>query len=67
MIVIPVLTILLGVNIHFAIGARIVSVIATSSGAAALYAKDKVTNLRVGMFLELATTVGAIVGGTVAV
>ena len=61
-IIIPVLTILFGVDIHFAIGASIVSIIATSSGAAATYVRDKITNLRVGMFLELATTSGAIVG-----
>ncbi|MDV3278753.1 MAG: sulfite exporter TauE/SafE family protein [Nitrososphaerales archaeon] len=65
-IIIPILTVALGVDIHFAIGASIVSVIATSSGAAATYVKDKMTNLRVGMFLELATTVGAIVGAAVA-
>jgi uncharacterized membrane protein YfcA len=61
-IIIPMLTIGLGVDIHFAIGASIVSIIATSSGAAATYVKDRITNLRVGMFLELATTVGAIAG-----
>lgn len=66
-IVIPILTILLDVDIHYAIGASIISVIATSSGAAAAYVKDKVTNLRIGMFLELATTTGAIVGAVVAV
>ena len=65
-IIIPVLTIFFGVDIHFAIGASIVSVIATSSGAAATYVKDKMTNLRIGMFLELATTVGAIFGAAVA-
>jgi uncharacterized membrane protein YfcA len=66
-IIVPILTIFLGVNIHFAIGASIISVIATSSGAAATYVKDKMTNLRIGMFLELATTTGAILGATVAV
>jgi uncharacterized membrane protein YfcA len=66
-IIIPILTILMGINIHYAIGASIVSVIATSSGAAATYVKDKMTNLRIGMFLELATTTGAIVGAAVAV
>ncbi len=65
-IIIPILTILLGVDIHLAIGASIVSVIATSSGAAATYVKDKMTNLRIGMFLELATTAGAIFGAAVA-
>ena len=65
-VVIPILTIVLGVDIHFAIGASIVSVIATSSGAAATYVKDKMTNLRVGMFLELGTTAGAIVGALIA-
>ena len=64
-VVIPMLTIFLGVDIHFAIGASIVSVIATSSGAAATYVKDKMTNLRIGMFLELGTTAGAIVGALV--
>ncbi len=65
-VVIPVLTILLGVDIHFAIGASIVAIIGTSSGAASTYVKDKVTNLRVGMFLELASVSGAIVGAAVA-
>jgi len=62
----PLLTILLGIDIHFAIGAAIVSVIATSSGAAASYVRDGLTNLRVGMFLELGTTSGAIVGAALA-
>ncbi len=65
-VVIPVLTLLLGVNIHFAIGASIVAIIGTSSGAASVYVKDRITNLRVGMFLELATTSGAIVGAALA-
>lgn len=66
-ILIPFLTILLGVDIHYAIGASIISVIATSSGAAASYVKDRTINLRIGMFLELATTSGAVVGAIVAV
>lgn len=66
LLVTPVLTLLFGVDIHLAIGASIVSVIATSSGAAAAYVKDRITNLRVGMFLELATTVGAITGAAIA-
>jgi uncharacterized membrane protein YfcA len=61
-LIVPVLTILYGVPIEYAIGASIVSVIATSSGAASAYVKDKITNLRIGMFLEIATTTGAIVG-----
>lgn len=65
-VIIPVLTILLGVDIHFAIGASIVAIIGTSSGAASTYVKDRVTNLRVGMFLELASTTGAIVGAALA-
>ena len=55
-IIVPILTLMAGLNIHYAIGASIVSVIATSSGAAATYVKDKITNLRLGMFLEMATT-----------
>jgi len=63
----PVLTILFGVDVHFAIGASIVAIIGTSSGAASTYVKDQMTNLRVGMFLEIATTSGAIVGAAVAI
>jgi len=65
-VIIPVLTLFLGVDIHFAIGASIVAIIGTSSGAATTYLKDKLTNLRVGMFLELATTAGAICGAAIA-
>ena len=61
-LVIPALTIVFGVDIHLAVGASIVSVIATSSGAAAAYVRDRMTDMRVGMFLELATTTGAVCG-----
>jgi len=61
-IVTPVLTVLLGVDIHYAMGASLVSVIATSSGAAAAYVKEGFANVRVGMFLEIATTLGAVAG-----
>ncbi|MDE3077609.1 MAG: sulfite exporter TauE/SafE family protein [Chloroflexota bacterium] len=64
-LLVPMLTIGLGVDLRFAIGASIVSVIATSSGAAAAYVRDHLTNLRIGMFLEIATTVGAITGALV--
>src|SRR4026208_620255 len=65
-IIIPVLTLLFHIDIRYAIGASIVSVIATSSGAAAAYVRERMTNLRVAMVLELATTSGAICGGRVA-
>ena len=65
-LVIPALTGLFGVDIRLAIGASIVSVIATSSGAAAAYVRDRLTNLRIGMFLELATTSGAVIGALLA-
>ena len=65
-IVVPALTLLLHVDIRFAIGASIVSVIATSSGAAAAYVREHMTNLRVGMFLEIGTTLGAISGAFLA-
>jgi uncharacterized membrane protein YfcA len=65
-VIIPVLTLFLGVDIHFAIGASIVAIIGTSSGAASTYVKDKITNLRVGMFLEVATAAGAICGAAIA-
>jgi len=66
LIIVPALTIIFGVEIHLAIGASIVSVIATSSGAAVAYVRDGLSNLRIGMVLELATTVGAVVGALVA-
>jgi uncharacterized membrane protein YfcA len=65
-IVVPALTFVFGIDVRLAIGASIVSVIATSSGAAAAYVRDRMTDLRVGMFLELATTSGAIVGALLA-
>lgn len=61
-VVTPVLTILLGVDLHYAIGASLVSVIATSSGAAAAYVREGYSNIRAGMFLEIATTLGAVAG-----
>src|SRR5512135_2536621 len=66
MIVIPALTLLLHIDIRLAIGASIISVIATSSGAAAAYVRDRLANLRVAMFLELGTTCGAITGAYIA-
>ncbi len=66
-IIIPLLTLGLGVDIHYAIGASIISVIATSSGSAAAYVKEGITNIRIGMFLEIATTVSAIIGAVVTV
>ena len=65
-LIVPMLTLLFGFPISFAIGASIISVIATSSGAAAAYVRDHLTNLRVGMFLEIGTTLGAISGAFVA-
>ncbi len=65
-IVVPALTIIFGIDVRLAIGASIVSVIATSSGAAATYVRDRITDMRVGMFLELATTSGAVTGALLA-
>src|SRR5664279_5600076 len=65
-VVVPMLTLLFGVDIRYAIGASLVSVIATSSGAAAAYVREGYSNIRIGMFLEVATTVGAIVGAMLA-
>jgi uncharacterized membrane protein YfcA len=65
-LIVPLLTIAFGLDIRLAIGASIVSVIATSSGAAAAYVRDHLTNVRVGMMLELATSVGAVTGALVA-
>lgn len=66
-VIIPLLTLVLRVDIHYAIGASLVSVIATSSGSAAAYVKEGITNIRLGMFLEIATTAGAMVGALIAV
>jgi uncharacterized protein len=65
-VIVPVLTLLFGVDIRYAIGASLVSVIAASSGAASVYVKGGYTNLRLGMFLEIATTVGALLGAFIA-
>ncbi len=64
-IIIPLLTIGLGVDIHYAIGAALVSVIATSSGSAAAYVREGITNMRLGIFLEIATTFGAVCGALI--
>lgn len=61
-VIVPLLVLLFGVNIHYAMGASLISVIATSSGAAAAYVKEGYSNIRVGMFLEIATTLGALFG-----
>lgn len=61
-IIVPVLTLLFHVDIRVAIGASILSVIATSSGAAVTYVRERLTNIRAGMFLEIATTIGALSG-----
>jgi uncharacterized membrane protein YfcA len=66
-VIVPMLTILFGVDIRYAIGAALVSVIATSSGAAAAYVREGYSNVRVGMFLEIATTIGALTGAAVAI
>jgi uncharacterized membrane protein YfcA len=65
-VVIPLLTLALGVDIHYAIGASLVSAIATSSGSAAAYVKEGITNMRLGIFLEIATTIGAFTGAVLA-
>ena len=65
-LIVPLLTLVFGFPIYFAIGASIISVIATSSGAAAAYVRDHITNMRVGMFLEIGTTLGAISGAFLA-
>jgi uncharacterized membrane protein YfcA len=65
-VIVPLLVLAFGVDIHYAIGASLVSVIATSSGAAAAYVREGYSNIRVGMFLEIATTVGALCGAMLA-
>ncbi len=65
-VVVPALTLALGVDIKYAIGASLVSVIATSSGAASAYVREGFSNIRIGMFLEIATTIGAVAGAFLA-
>ncbi|MBK1987797.1 sulfite exporter TauE/SafE family protein [Sphaerospermopsis aphanizomenoides BCCUSP55] len=65
-VIVPLLTSVFGVDIRYAVGASLVSVIATSLGSASTYIKEGYTNLRLGMFLEVATTIGAIIGAMVA-
>jgi hypothetical protein len=61
-VVVPVLALLFHVDLRYAIGASLVSVIATSSGAASAYVREGFSNIRIGMFLEIATTLGALIG-----
>jgi uncharacterized protein len=65
-VIVPMLTLMFHVDLKYAIGAALVSVIATSSGAAAAYVKEGYSNVRVGMFLEIATTIGAMSGAVLA-
>lgn len=66
-VVIPLLTLAFGVDFHYAVGAALVASIATSSGSGSAYVKEGITNIRLGMFLEIATTIGAVCGAIVAV
>lgn len=65
-IVTPVLTLVMGMDIKYAIGASIIAVIATSSGATIAFLKDDVLNIRVAMLLEIFTTIGALTGAILA-
>jgi uncharacterized membrane protein YfcA len=65
-VLVPLLTLLFKVDIRYAVGASLVSVIATSSGAAAAFVKEGFSNIRIGMFLEIATTIGALAGAFLA-
>ncbi len=64
-VIVPVLTVFLDIPIQKAIGASIISVIAVSSGAGSVYVKDRITNIRIAMFLEMSTALGAILGAAV--
>jgi uncharacterized membrane protein YfcA len=66
-VVIPLLTLVFHVDIRYAIGAALLASIANSSGAASAYIKEGITNIRLGMFLEIATTIGAVFGAVIAV
>lgn len=66
-IMVPLLLFILDVPIHVAAGASIVAVVATSSVSASVYVRDEITNMRLGMFLEMATTMGAVTGASIMV
>jgi uncharacterized membrane protein YfcA len=66
-VIIPLLTLVFHIDIRYAIGAALLASIANSSGAASAYVKEGITNIRLGMFLEIATTVGAVIGAVIAV
>lgn len=66
-VIIPLLTLCFGVDFHYAVGAALVSSIATSSGSGSAYVKEGITNIRLGMVLEIATTMGAVAGAVVAI
>ena len=65
-VLVPMLALLFKVDLHYAIGASLISVIATSSGSAAAYVREGYSNMRIGMFLEIATTMGAVFGAWLA-
>src|SRR5690242_8130997 len=65
-VIVPLLTLGFGVDFRYAVGASLVSVIATSSGSAAAYVREGYTNVRIGMLLEVATTIGAVLGAYLA-
>jgi uncharacterized membrane protein YfcA len=65
-VVIPILTLCFHVDFHYAIGAALIASISTSSGSASAYVKEGITNIRLGMFLEIATTIGAVGGAFIA-
>lgn len=66
-VIIPLLTLCFGADFHYAVGAALVSSIATSSGSGSAYVKEGITNIRLGMVLEIATTIGAVAGAVVAI
>lgn len=66
-IMVPLLIFILDIPIHIAAGASIIAVVATSSASASVYIRDEITNIRLGMFLEIATTLGAITGASIVV
>src|SRR3954464_2501472 len=65
-VIVPMLTLLFGVDMRYAMGASLISVIATSSGAASAFVREGFSNIRIGLFLEIATTAGALLGAILA-
>lgn len=66
-IIVPLLTLGFGIPMKYAVACSLISVIGTSSGAAAAFVKEGITNMKMGMFLQIATSLGAVLGAVIVI